>query len=66
MKRLICGKYDSQWKQEYDIRTMRFTGRRERGTFSTAMAYARRNKGGMVLIEHARRQPWETWQARKA
>ena len=60
---MLMGKYDSQWKQQYDVRLLRYTGRKERGTFCSAMQYARRHKGGMTLIEHARRQPWETWQA---
>lgn len=63
--RMICGKYDSLWKQEFNTRTMKRTGRLERGTFTTAMEYARRVKGGVRAIEHARRQPWETWKALK-
>ena len=58
------GKYDSPWKPKYDVRLLRYTGRKERGTFCSAMQYARRHKGGMTLIEHARKQPWETWQAK--
>jgi len=63
--RMICGKYDSLWKKEYNVRTGKFTGRLERGTFATAMDYARRVKGGMGAIEYARYQPWETWKANK-
>lgn len=64
MRRLIRGKFDSRWKQEFNMQTNRFTGRLEQGTFDTAMNYARKNRGGMTLIQHARRQPWETWTAR--
>lgn len=64
VRRLIRGKFDSQFKQEFNVRTNRFTGRLERGTFDTAMNYARRNQGGVALIQHARNQPWETWRAR--
>lgn len=64
MRRLIRGKFDSQFKQVYNARTMKFTGRVQRGTFDTAMNYARKNRGGMALIQHARNQPWETWTAR--
>lgn len=66
MNRLICGKYDSQWKREYDIRTLRYTGRKEIGIFSTPMVYARRCRGGMATLEYARNQPWETWKACKS
>lgn len=60
--RMIRGKYDSIWKREYNARTMKFTGKLERGTFDTAMNYARKVQGGIKAIEHARCQPWETWQ----
>lgn len=63
MRRMIRGKYDSLWKQVYNVRTGKFTGRLERGTFDTAMNYARRTRGGIGAIEHIRNQPWETWQA---
>ena len=59
--RMIRGKYDSLWKREFNTRTLKFTGRLERGTFATAMDYARRHKGGVALIQHVRNQPWETW-----
>lgn len=61
---LRMGKYDSQWKLGFNVRTLKYTGRKEYGTFCTAIQYARRHKGGMALIEHARNQPWETWQER--
>ena len=61
---MIRGKYDSAWKRQFNARIMKFTGRLERGVFDTAMNYARKNKGGMAAIEHARNQPWETWQVR--
>lgn len=65
IRRMICGKYDSLWKRELNERTMRFTGRLERGVFDTAMNYARRVRGGIAAIEHIRNQPWETWRVRK-
>lgn len=53
MRKMIQGKYDSQFKWQ----------RRKlvRGCFDTAMNYTRRHKGGMQLIAHIRHQPWETW-----
>ena len=61
MRRLICGKFDSRWKQAYNTQTMRSTGRLEFGHFTSAMTYARKHQGGMALIQHIRNQPWETW-----
>ena len=64
MRRLIRGKFDSLWKREFNVRTGRFTGRLEKGTFDTAMNYARRVRGGVAAIQHIRNQPWETWTVR--
>lgn len=63
MLRMICGKYDSLWKREWNSRIGRFTGRLERGVFDTAMNYARKNRGGIRAIEHCRNQPWESWRS---
>ncbi len=65
MRKMIRGKYDSQFKYEYNTQTMKRTGRLQRGTFDTAMNYARRVKGGVAAIQHIRNQPWTTWQALK-
>ena len=61
--RMICGKYDSLWKWDYQLNPHSglHRTRRRRGHFDTAMNYARKNKGGVALIQHARNQPWETW-----
>lgn len=65
MYRMICGKYDSLWKWQWrfvpgglDRKT-----HRELGHFDTAMNYARQTRGGVRAIQHARNQPWETWQS---
>lgn len=65
MRRLIRGKFDSRWKQEFNTKIMKSTGKLEQGYFMTAITYARKNRGGMALIRHARNQPWETWTSRK-
>jgi len=57
MRKMIRGKYDSLWKFENGV-----SGRLIRGKFATAMEYARRTGGGVAAIQHARNQPWETWQ----
>jgi hypothetical protein len=59
--KMIRGKYDSIWKQGYNARTGRFTGRLERGAFDTAMNYACKNKGGIQSIQLVRARPWITW-----
>jgi hypothetical protein len=61
MHKMIRGKYDSLWKQEFNVSTAKFTGRLKKGFFDTAMNYARKNKGGVVAIRHIRNQPWESW-----
>ena len=62
MRRMICGKYDSLYKREFNLVTGKFTQRLQRGKFATAMQYAQRVRGGVAAIQHARNQPWETWQ----
>lgn len=66
MRRLIRGKFDSLWKWEHQInpRGLDRRIRRRKGTFDTAMNYARKVRGGVAAIQHIRRQPWETWTAR--
>ena len=59
------GKYDSVWKKEFNIQTLKPIGRLERGVFEPAMDYARRHKGGVKLIHFIRNQPWESWRAIK-
>lgn len=61
---MIGRKYDSLWKYGWDLKTNRISKIKVPGHFMTAMEYARRNKGGMGLIDHARNQPWETWKGR--
>lgn len=61
---MICGKYDSLWKYTYNWKANRTSKIRVQGHFMTAIEYARYTKGGMRLINHARKQPWETWQGR--
>ena len=63
-RRLIRGKFDSLYKFVWDRRANRVSKQKVQGHFMTPMDYARRNKGGMGLLEHARRQPWETWKGR--
>ena len=69
MRKLMCGKFDSQFKWQYKMQTGRmrwnFLKRtvKERGHFMTPMAYACLQKGGMRTMEHAKAQPWETWQS---
>ena len=64
---MICGKYDSLWKWTYKFNPhgLDRRGHRVRGTFDTAMNYARKNKSGVAAIQHIRAQPWETWQPLK-
>lgn len=62
MRKLICGKYDSLYKKEFNVQTMKYTGKLERGFFQTAMQYACKVCGGVKAIKHIRNQPWETWQ----
>jgi hypothetical protein len=64
VRRLICGKFDSQWRYVYRTTSRQGHQRRQgqvRGFFDTAMNYACRHKGGIKLIAHVRHQPWETW-----
>lgn len=64
MRKLICGKFDSQWRYQFNPTSLRGHQRqlgKVRGFFDTAMNYARRHRGGMKLLAHARNQPWETW-----
>lgn len=63
-RRLIRGKFDSLYKFSWDFKADRVGKQKVQGHYMTAMDYARRNKGGMGLLEHARRQPWETWKGR--
>ena len=58
-RRMLCGKYDSQFKLDNPARNM------VRGRFMTAMAYACSIRGGMWALEYARLQPWETWRPLK-
>lgn len=64
MRRLIRGKFDSQYKFIWDERANRISRVRERGYFMTAMAYARFTQGDVKMIEHVRHKPWDTWRAR--
>ena len=57
MRKMIRGKYDSQFKQEGKTLV--------RGKFAGAMAYACSIRGGMFALKFARQQPHETWQALK-
>lgn len=57
MRKLIRGKFDSQWKRNS------LTKKMVKGFFMTAMDYTRYHKGGMGTLRHARQQPWETWRA---
>ena len=61
---MICGKYDSLWKYGWDLKSNRISKIKVPGHFMSAMDYARRTKGGIRMIEHARCQPWETWKGR--
>jgi hypothetical protein len=63
MRRLIRGKFDSQWKKTYNVRTLKPTGRLEQGHFMTAMDYARYTQGGVKMIQAVRNRPWDTWRA---
>ena len=64
-RKLIRGKFDSQYKFIFDERCMKTTSRKQLGYFTSAMDYACRTKGGMRAIAHAIHQPWETWVAMK-
>ncbi len=64
MRKLICGKFDSQWRHMFRPTSLRGHQRQQgrvRGFFDTPMNYACRHCGGMKLLAHARNQPWETW-----
>ena len=61
--RLIRGKFDSQWKFDYNLKTDELTNRKIRGRFMTAMQYACYTKGGMIMIDSVRTRPWNTWKA---
>lgn len=63
-RRLIRGKFDSMWKYGWDFKADRVGKIKVQGHFMTPMDYARRCKGGIRMIEHARCQPWETWKGR--
>ena len=64
MHRMICGKYDSlcKWQRQLNPLGLGRKIQRQRGKFATAMQYAQRVRGGVAAIQHARNQPWETWQ----
>ncbi len=65
MHKMIRGKYDSLWKWDHRLNPQGLDRRvrRVRGKFATAMDHARKNRGGVKLIQHIRNQPWETWTA---
>jgi hypothetical protein len=62
-RRLIRGKYDSQWKLDWNLDTDRQIRRKYKGHFDSAMNYARKTRGGIKMIQHIRTQPWTTWMA---
>lgn len=64
MRRLICGKFDSRWKFDWDLKTNRQTRRLVQGYFMSGMAYARYTQGGVDMIQSVRDKPWNTWRAR--
>lgn len=63
MRKLMRGKFDSQFKWQYKMCQAPVRTHKERGHFMTAMAYACKQKGGMGTFRHAQIQPWETWQS---
>lgn len=60
-RKLIRGKFDSRFKFEFDEKRMKTSTRKVQGYFMTPMHYACYTKGGVRMIEHIRKQPWETW-----
>lgn len=63
MRKMIRGKYDSQWRFDWNMKTGKQTRTKHRGHFMTAVDYACWTRGGVKMIEHIRCQPWTTWRA---